>query len=90
MNDNEKFIKVIKNTEEVLKDKIPHSNPKKFLQNNNNNENYTLWALMIKHAIEKMHKSVDDLHLDKVSYDEVLDSLLKEYNSSNKKGDTLN
>ncbi len=26
-----------------------------------------------------MHKSVDDLHLGKVDYDEVLDSLLREY-----------
>jgi len=41
---------------------------------------YDLWGLMIKHAIEKMHKSVDDLHLGKVEYDEVLDSLLNEYN----------
>jgi len=38
------------------------------------------YGLMVKHAIEKMHKSVDDLHLGKVEYDEVLDSLLKEYN----------
>ena len=41
---------------------------------------YALWGLMVKHAIEKMHKSVDDLHLGKVDYDEVLDSLLREYN----------
>ena len=45
-----------------------------------NDNSYTLWALMIKHAIEKMHKSVDELHLGKVDYDEVLDSLLNEYN----------
>ena len=38
------------------------------------------YGLMVKHAIEKMHKSVDDLHLGKVEYDEVLDSLLREYN----------
>jgi hypothetical protein len=38
------------------------------------------YALLVKHAIEKMHKSVDDLHLGKVDYDEVFDSLLKEYN----------
>ena len=31
-----------------------------------------------------MHKSVDDLHLGKVSYDEVMESLLKEYNISKK------
>jgi len=43
-------------------------------------EFYMLWTFMIKHAIEKMHKSVDDLHVGKVSYDEVLDSLLQEYN----------
>jgi len=40
---------------------------------------YILWGFMVKHAIEKMHKSVDDLHLGKVEYDEVLDSLLNEY-----------
>ncbi len=45
---------------------------------------YTLWGLMIQHAIEHMHKSVDDLHLGKVSYDEVMESLLKEYNISKK------
>ena len=39
-----------------------------------------LYALMVQHAIEKMHKSVDNLHLGKVDYDEVLDSLLHEYN----------
>ena len=38
------------------------------------------YGLMVKHAIEKMHKSVDDLHLGKVDYEEVLDSLLREYN----------
>ena len=43
-------------------------------------EAYALWGLMVKHAIEKMHKSVDDLHLGKVDYAEVLDSLLREYN----------
>jgi hypothetical protein len=46
---------------------------------------YQLWALMVKHAIEKMHKSVDDLHLGKVSYDEVFASLLDEYNISTSK-----
>jgi len=45
-----------------------------------NDNSYTLWGFMVKHAIEKMHKSVDDLHLGKVEYDEVLDSLLHEYN----------
>lgn len=37
------------------------------------------YGLMVKHAIEKMHISVNDLHLGKVDYEEVLDSLLKEY-----------
>jgi hypothetical protein len=41
---------------------------------------YILNGLMVKHAIEKMHKSVDELHLGKVDYDEVLDSMLREYN----------
>ena len=45
---------------------------------------YILWGLMIQHAIEHMHKSVDDLHLGKVRYDEVMESLLKEYNLSRK------
>jgi hypothetical protein len=49
-------------------------------QNISSHESYILWALMVKHAIEKMHKSVDDLHLGKVDYDEVLDSMLQEYN----------
>jgi len=40
---------------------------------------YLFYSLMIKHAIEKMHISVDDLHLGEVDYEEVLDSLLKEY-----------
>jgi len=48
--------------------------------NRHGREAYALWGLMVKHAIEKMHKSVDDLHLGKVSYGEVLDSLLEEYN----------
>ena len=43
-------------------------------------QKYILWGQMVKHAIKKMHKSVDDLHLGKVDYDEVLDSLLREYN----------
>ncbi len=48
-------------------------------------DKYILWGLMVKHAIEKMHKSVDDLHLGKVSYDEVYASLLKEYNITQSK-----
>ena len=43
------------------------------------------YGLMIKHAIEKMHKSVDDLHLGKVSYNEVFVSLLDEYNITTSK-----
>jgi len=38
------------------------------------------YGLMVKHAIEKMHIDVDDLHLGKVDYEEVFDSLLQEYN----------
>ena len=55
---------------------------RKFLKKyfNSSRYSYDLWRLMVKHAIEKMHKSVDDLHLGKVDYDEVLDSLLQEYN----------
>jgi hypothetical protein len=64
----------------VLKDFIknyPHMH-----SNHHISEQYKLWMLMVKHAIEKMHKSVDDLHLGKVDYDEVLDSMLQEYNVS--------
>jgi len=42
------------------------------------------YGLMLKHAIEHIHKSVDDLHLGKVRYDEVMESLLNEYNISKK------
>ncbi len=42
------------------------------------------YALMVKHAIEKMHKSVDELHEGKVSYDEVLGSLLEAYGVAKK------
>lgn len=38
------------------------------------------YGLLVKHAIEKMNKSVDDLHLGEVAYDEVFYSLLDEYN----------
>lgn len=65
-------------TEHFNKDKI------NFLNNDFNNYDkrdwYKLWGLIVKYAIEKMHKSIDDLHLGKVDYDEVLDSLLREYN----------
>jgi len=67
----------IDNPKEVLQDFIanyPH------MKSNHISPQYKVWMLMIKHAIEKMHKSVDDLHVGKVSYDEVLDSLLQEYN----------
>jgi hypothetical protein len=45
----------------------------------NGREEYIVWGFMVKHAIEKMHKSVDELHLGKVSYDEVFTSLMDEY-----------
>jgi len=67
---------------EVLQDFIanyPH------MKSNHISAQYKVWMLMIKHAIEKMHKSVDDLHLGKVEYDEVLDSLLNEYNITKEK-----
>jgi len=55
-----------------------------WVQNNKNKSSMSdfcaLWGLMVKHAIEKMHKTVDELHEGKVEYDEVLNSLLKEYN----------
>ena len=67
----------------------PRAKIKNFLKKHNtqsghirNKGAYILWGLMIQHAIEHMHKSVDDLHLGKVSYDEVMESLLKEYNIS--------
>ena len=50
-----------------------------YLDDMSENKKYIVYGLMVKHAIEKMHKSVDDLHLGKVEYDEVLDSLLREY-----------
>ena len=37
------------------------------------------YGMMVRYAIEKMHKSVDDLHLGKVKYDEVFNSFLREY-----------
>ncbi len=46
---------------------------------------YLIYALMVKHAIEKMHKSIDELHEGKVSYDEVLGSLLEAYGVAMKK-----
>ena len=65
--------------EYIEEHKIVHKNPKNFLKKNQRNKNYTLYALMVKHAIEKMHYSVDDLHLGKVAYNKVLNSLLDEY-----------
>jgi hypothetical protein len=53
-----------------------------YLDSMSENKKYIIYGLMVKHAIEKMHKSVDDLHLGKVDYDEVLDSMLREYNIS--------
>jgi len=40
------------------------------------------YGLMVKHAIEKMHKTVDELHEGKVDFNEVWDSLLVEYNTT--------
>jgi hypothetical protein len=45
-----------------------------------NGYNYYLYGLMVKHAIEDMNISVDDLHRGKVDYDTVFDSLMKKYN----------
>jgi len=64
----------------IEENKVVEKKPKEFLIENGVEKNYTLFALMVKHAIEKMHYSVDDLHLGKVSYDKVLNSLLDEYN----------
>jgi len=70
----------------------PRAKIKNFLKKHNtqsghirNKGAYILWGLMIQHAIEHMHKSVDDLHLGKVSYDEVMESLLNEYNITQSK-----
>jgi hypothetical protein len=40
-------------------------------------QEYALWGMMVKHAIEDMNISVDDLHRGKVDYDTVFDSLMK-------------
>ena len=40
---------------------------------------YLLWGLMVKHAIEQMHYSVDDLHRGKVDYDTVYKDMMKYY-----------
>jgi len=37
------------------------------------------YGMMVRYAIEKMHKSVDDLHLGKVKYNEVFNLFLREY-----------
>ena len=42
---------------------------------------YALWGLMVKHAIEQMHYSVDDLHRGKVDYDTVYKDMMKYYKS---------
>ena len=67
----------IDTAKEVLKDFIQNY-PN--MQSKHISAEYKLWGLMVQHALEKMNKSVDDLHLGKVEYDEVLQSLLKEYN----------
>ena len=66
----------IMHDQKIVKDALANAKHLKRSQK----EAYALWGLMVKHAIEKMHKSVDDLHLGKVDYAEVLDSLLREYN----------
>ncbi len=38
-----------------------------------------LYGLMVKHAIEQMHYSVDDLHRGKVDYDTVYRDMMKYY-----------
>ncbi len=40
---------------------------------------YRLVGLMVKHAIEQMHYSVDDLHRGKVDYDTVYKDMMKRY-----------
>jgi len=42
-------------------------------------EKYLLWALMVKHSIEDMHISIDDLYTKNIDYDRVYHSLLKKY-----------
>jgi len=70
----------IKKPKEILENYIKHYPEYENMPSKHLSKKYQVWMLMVKHAIEKMHKSVDDLHLGKVEYDEVLDSLLKEYN----------
>ena len=53
-----------------------------FLKNKHSIDEYVAWAFMVKHAIEKMHKTVDELHEGKVDFNEVWDSLLVEYNTT--------
>ena len=45
------------------------------------NEKYIVYALMVKHAIEQMHYSVDDLHRGKVDYDTVYKDMMRHYKS---------
>jgi len=65
--------------EYIEENKTVHNNPVHFLKENKTKENYTLYALMIKHAIEDLNKSIDDLHLGKVPYENALSSLFKQY-----------
>ena len=48
-------------------------------------DTYVLNGLLVKHAIEKLNKTVDELHLGKVDYAEVFQSLLKEYSITKEK-----
>jgi len=66
--------------EYIEENKLVHHNPKEFLDTNKERKNYTLYALMVKHAIEDLNKSIDDLHLGKLNYNNLLSSIFKEYN----------
>jgi hypothetical protein len=46
---------------------------------------YLMYGLMVKHAIEDMNISVDDLHRGKVEYETVLNSLLDKYGVERKR-----
>ncbi len=50
----------------------------------NSYDMYRVYGLMVQYAIEKMHKSIDELHQGEVSRNDVLALLLKDYNISTK------
>ena len=74
----------IEKPKEILESYIKYYPEYENIPSKHLSKKYQVWGLMIQHAIEHMHKSVDDLHLGKVSYDEVMESLLNEYNISKK------